>query len=255
MREGREASVVVSLAGDVTWESVGHLRERLDALVRGGARNIVANLSEVSYIDSSGLATLLATNRRLRKLGGRFSLVNVPDRIMRALRQARVCELLPATGQRTGAHDKVMTVPVESPRMVRTLSVPCDPARMGETRRQVSSLFEQLGLSRDTVFDLTLAFGEALGNAFDHGGGSRADGFVTVGVSVYGDRVVVEVSDDGCGCAFSDGAGLPTPTETRGRGIRLMMMLADGMSITPRRDGTGTSVRLVKMFDTASATA
>lgn len=253
--EGVRDAVVVSLAGEITWEKAHRLREQLEAVVTRGARNVVADLSEVAYVDSSGLATLLAANRRLRKLGGRLALVNVPDHIMRALRQARVCEFLPATGQRPSSHDKIMTAPVEAPVMVRTLSVPCDASRMGETRQKVSELFGGLGLARDTVFDLTLAFGEALGNAFDHGGGSRADGFVTVSVSVFRDRVVVEVTDDGCGCAFGDGGTLPTPTETRGRGIRLMTMLADGMSITPRHDGTGTSVRLVKMFDAPKAKA
>lgn len=249
MRRNDDASVVVSLAGEVTWEVSRRLRERLESLVAQGNHNIVANLAEVTYIDSSGLATLLALNRRLRKIGGRLMLVNVSDRIMRALRLARVSEFLPACGRRSDRHDQIMTTPVEAPRTVRSLSVPCDPARMGETRQKAAELFSALGLDRDTVFDLTLALGEALGNAFDHGGGACADGNVTVTVAVYRDRVVAEVTDTGCGCGYRDGDELPTPTETRGRGIRLMMMLADGLSITPRRTGHGTVVRLVKMLD------
>lgn len=240
--------IVVSLAGEITWETSKSLRERLEKLAKEG-RRVVINLAEVSYVDSSGLATFLSLNRRLAAQGGKLVLVNAPDRIVRALKQARISEFLQVTGKCSGCHDKIATSPLEAPRMVRTLSVPCDASRMGETRQEVTNLFEQLGLKQETVFDLTLAFGEALGNAFDHGGGAHTQGDVTVTVSLYDDRVVVEVSDSGKGCPYADGSELPEPTETRGRGIRLMAMLADGLSITPRRTGTGTSVRLVKMLD------
>lgn len=238
---------VVSLAGDVTWDTAPGMRERLNAL-SGRYRTIVVNLASVSFIDSSGLATLLALNRRLRACGGQLVLVNVSERIMRALRQARVSEFIPTMGARSLCHDKILTTPAEAPYLMRTLSVPCDASRMSETRRRMGELFESLGMSREQVYDLTLALGEALGNAFDHGGGADGDGSVMVSVSLYKDRIVMEVTDCGCGCTYRAGDELPEPTETRGRGIRLMLMLADAISINPRKGG-GTCVRLVKMID------
>lgn len=245
---GERDMAVVSLAGEITWATVPQMRERLCSLA-SRLHTIVVNLSSVSYIDSSGLATLLSLNRRLRAAGGKLVLVNVSERIMRALRQARVSELIPTMGARSLCHDKILTTPAEAPLLVRTLSVPCDAARMSETRRKMSELFESLTtMSREQVYDLTLAFGEALGNAFDHGGGTEGDGSVMVSVSLYRDRVVMEVTDCGAGCAYRAGDVLPEPTETRRRGIRLMLMLVDAISIEPRKGG-GTCVRLVKMLD------
>ena len=244
-----KSSVIVSLAGEITWQTVQRLRERFGLLVAQGHRSIVVNLASVDYIDSSGLATLISLYRRLRAAGGQLMLVNVSERIMRALRQARMSEFIPTMGAQALRHDKIQAAPAETPRMVRTLAVPCDASRMSETRRAVGELLESLDLPRDMVFDLTLALGEALGNAFDHGSGETGEGRVTVTVSLYNDRIVMEVTDCGCGCSFEDGDELPEPTETRGRGIRLMLMLADAISIEPKKSGHGTSVRLVKMIE------
>lgn len=240
-------TTVVSLAGEVTYDTVPVLRDRLNALA-AHHRTIVVNMSSVSYIDSSGLAALLGLNRRMRAGGGQLVLANVSERIMRALRQARVSELIPSVGARSLSHDTLLDTPAEAPILVRTISVPCDPTRMSDMRRRMSDFFETLGTSREQVYDLTLALGEALGNAFDHGGGAQRDGSVMVSVSLYTDRVVMEVTDCGCGCTYHTGDELPEPTETRGRGIRLMLMLVDAVSIEPRKGG-GTCVRLVKLMN------
>lgn len=249
---GRDRAVI-SLVGDVTWETTPQLRERLGELVEAGTRQIVLNLAGVSFVDSSGLATILAAYRRQRARGAEMTLVNVPEPVMRALRQARLAEVLPVHARRSTDHDCILTTPAQEPRMVRTTSLPSDPAVMAQTRAKVSSLYESLGLSKEDVFDLTLAFGEALGNAFDHGcpgadDADAAEAMVTVSVALYDDRIVTEVTDCGCGASFEQGDDLPAPTETRGRGIRLMTMLADGVSIRPKSSGHGTVVRLVKLL-------
>ncbi len=240
---------VISLAGDVTWQTSSHLRDRLTSLMRAGNRKVVVNMAAVGFVDSSGLAVVIAANRRLHAMGGSLILVNVPDAIMRALTQARLCELIPTRGKSECSHERILTAPPERPLMVKTKSVPADPALMAQTRREVTSLYEGMGLEGNDVFDLTLAFGEALGNAFDHGCTCDADGMVTVTVARYSDRVITEVCDCGPGCGkYEAGDALPTPSETRGRGIRLMAMLADGVSIEPKAAGHGTKVRLVKML-------
>lgn len=244
-------ALVVSLAGEITWRDVPHLRERLMVLVQQGHRSLIVNMEGVEYVDSSGLAMLISLSRRLRRMNGHLLLINTSEPIMRAIHQARLADYIPAVGKRALRHDKIASAPAnETPVMVRTLSVPCDSASMSETRQAVATMFASLRLPRDTTYDLVLALGEALGNAFDHGGGSEGeDGSVTVTVSIYRDRIVMEVTDCGCGCSFEEGDALPEPTETRGRGIRLMLMLADSIEIQPKQTGRGTCVRLVKLID------
>ena len=65
----------------------------------------------------------------------------------------------------------------------------------------------------------------------------------------------MEVSGCGCGFELADGDEPPeaAPEDERGRGIRLMRMLADSVSITRKRTGEGTVVRLVKLLDSSGS--
>lgn len=53
------------------------LRDRLAELCQSGKVNIVLNLQHVSFIDSSGLGTLVFALTKLRKAGGKLALVNL----------------------------------------------------------------------------------------------------------------------------------------------------------------------------------
>ncbi len=242
--------LVVSLAGEITWQNAARLRDRLMMLVQKGHRSIVLNMESVTYADSSGLAVLLSLKRRLRALDGTLLIINATEPIVRALRQTRLCDFIPVVAKEVARRRKLPIPVEEAPQSVRTMSVPSDPAYLAETRHAVSSMFLDLSLPANTVYDLVLALGEALGNAFDHGTDpKRDDAMITVTVSVYRDRIVMEVNDCGSGCCFKEGDALPVMTDARGRGIRLMLMLADSIEIRPKQVGTGTSVRLVKFIE------
>lgn len=61
------------------------LRSMLNDLTKKNVMNIVVDLEQVTYIDSSGLATLLEGLKNLKEYDGRMKLINVPDRILKVL--------------------------------------------------------------------------------------------------------------------------------------------------------------------------
>jgi len=73
-----EGIVILDLKGPL---ALGHgdleLRDRLPALRQSGKVNIVLNLKDVSHIDSAGPGTLVFGLARLRKAGGRLTLLNL----------------------------------------------------------------------------------------------------------------------------------------------------------------------------------
>jgi anti-sigma B factor antagonist len=77
-QQEREGIVILDLKGPLT---LGHadldLRDKVAALHESGKVNIVLNLQEVTDIDSTGLGTLVFASARLRKAGGKLTLVNV----------------------------------------------------------------------------------------------------------------------------------------------------------------------------------
>lgn len=59
------------------------LRERLDALVAGGSRHYVIDLSVTPFMDSAGMAALVSLLKRARQAGGEVALVWPSDEAAR----------------------------------------------------------------------------------------------------------------------------------------------------------------------------
>jgi anti-anti-sigma factor len=70
-----ESTTVVPVRGEVTFSNVRAFDRELDQAFAAGARNLVVDLTDVTFIDSSGLSSLLTASARARKHGGRVALV------------------------------------------------------------------------------------------------------------------------------------------------------------------------------------
>jgi len=84
-----QGSFVVSFEGDVDLEHSPTARQvLLDCVAR--ERDIFVDLSEVSYMDSSGVASLVEAFQTSKKKGTRFALVAVNPAALRVLQLARL---------------------------------------------------------------------------------------------------------------------------------------------------------------------
>lgn len=233
--------VLVPLSGDLCVRTAPALKATLERLVQQGSRRIILNMADVSFVDSAGMAVLFSTIRRMREQEGLLSLVNVTPDVLRALKIARMVDYVPVSA--AGSKREVTELDPAVQPLWRT-SLPVDADDLHATRVRIEQLAGQLSFSHDAVFDLTLAAGEALGNAADH---TCGEGILAT-VSGYPDRMVIEVSDCGEGFDIQKAeAHVPQEDEERGRGIKLMQLLVDSVSIQERRFGCGTVVRLVKL--------
>jgi len=66
---------IVAVTGEVTFSNVADLKGRLDAALDGDAQHLVVDLTDVTFIDSSGLSALLTASAEARRRGGRVALV------------------------------------------------------------------------------------------------------------------------------------------------------------------------------------
>lgn len=85
-----EDTVVVDLQGEVDMHSSPAARQVLLAVAEGNAPKVVVNLEHVSYIDSSGLATLIECVQRMKRYGGVFKLTGLNDHIKDIFRLSRL---------------------------------------------------------------------------------------------------------------------------------------------------------------------
>lgn len=92
--EDRPPFKVVRLAGDVDLHSSPKARDAiLDGLKQ--KRPLLVELSAVTYMDSSGVASLVEGYQTARKLGLEFGLVAVAQSAMNVLKLARLDKVFP----------------------------------------------------------------------------------------------------------------------------------------------------------------
>lgn len=83
--------VVLDLDGRLVAEEGDRpFAERIEKCLRAGAKNVLVNLRDVSYIDSAGVGMLVAKFVTTRRQGGRLKLVHLNDRTGRVLGIARL---------------------------------------------------------------------------------------------------------------------------------------------------------------------
>jgi len=85
---------VISLVGEVDLHFSPKAREEILSTLKN-KENILVDLSEVSYIDSSGIASLVEGYQMSKKSGQSFGLLSVSNAAMQVLKLARLDSVFP----------------------------------------------------------------------------------------------------------------------------------------------------------------
>jgi anti-sigma B factor antagonist len=89
-----EDVVVLDVSGRITLgEGNVMLRDIVSELAENGNKRIVLNLSEVNYIDSSGLGELVKSHTTIRNRGGELKLANLNKRVHDLLQMTRLASV------------------------------------------------------------------------------------------------------------------------------------------------------------------
>lgn len=79
--EINEGAAVCFLEGEIDITTSPELRKNFDELIKRNERRILVDFSSVTYIDSSGLATLIEMYQRLKKIQGKVRFCGMKDGI------------------------------------------------------------------------------------------------------------------------------------------------------------------------------
>lgn len=95
-RELQESGVyIIVLEGEIDLASSPELRDLLHAQAKAQRPALVLDFAGVSYVDSSGLATLVEYVRLAQEFDGRFALAAVVERVRTILDLVRLSEVFP----------------------------------------------------------------------------------------------------------------------------------------------------------------
>jgi anti-sigma B factor antagonist len=85
-----EAPNVVPLQGEIDLNVSADVASSLNELISNKAPRVILDLTEVTYIDSSGLAVLIGGMQQIEDYGGKFALAGVGDDVRSILETARL---------------------------------------------------------------------------------------------------------------------------------------------------------------------
>jgi anti-anti-sigma factor len=84
-RDGGRRSAVVTLQGELDVYTVSTVRATLDELLVDGASPVVVDLTGLTFMDSSGLGTLVAAHKKARVLRSALAVVCADGVVLRLL--------------------------------------------------------------------------------------------------------------------------------------------------------------------------
>ena len=86
---------VMRLVGDLDLSTAPRVREEIVALLDHGVIELVLDLADLDFIDSSGLSVLIIALKRLRERQGDLRLRSVPARVQRVLEASGLDRVIP----------------------------------------------------------------------------------------------------------------------------------------------------------------
>jgi anti-anti-sigma factor len=94
---------VVELAGELDVDSVGELEAALAGASAGARPRVCLDMSQLAFIDSTGLAAIIRGHLAVVEAGGAFAVVAVPGAVRRTLETTGLLEMLSVVDDRDAA--------------------------------------------------------------------------------------------------------------------------------------------------------
>ncbi len=101
---------IIDCSGDVDLYSSPQLRETLLKEMRSGVQNVLINMADVPYIDSSGIATLVEGLQLSRETKTHFGLFGLRSNARSVLELARLHKVFPLFDNEKDAVERISTI-------------------------------------------------------------------------------------------------------------------------------------------------
>jgi anti-anti-sigma factor len=206
----------MKLSGELDSAVCAEVVERFEAVVADGAREVVLDLDDVTFMDSAGLRAVIVIERTARERDVALTIRSPAGTVSDLLRMTGIDEHVPLEPR---VDDPPPSLPFIERIDLEFASEPTAPGRArAELREAIAGRLGQADLAT-----VTLLTSELVTNAVIHPAEPAGE---TVGlrITAYPDRVRVEVTDAGSGF---DLANLrPRPRDYGGHGL----VVVDGLS-------------------------
>lgn len=92
-KESQTKTGILALEGDIDMHRSPEVKETLEPLIAQKVPRILVDFSAVTYIDSSGLATMIETLQRIQSYGGKFAMFGLRESVRAVFEIARLDQI------------------------------------------------------------------------------------------------------------------------------------------------------------------
>lgn len=101
--------MVAKISGELDLSTAQAFREKVESeVLLTGIYNLILNLKNLTFIDSTGLGALLGRHKSITGAGGRFIVCDVPPKIMTLLEMAGLTAVLDFAHTQSDAEKKLL---------------------------------------------------------------------------------------------------------------------------------------------------
>lgn len=91
--ESQPQTAILALEGEVDLHRSPEVKQTLEPLIAKKVPRILVDFSAVTYIDSSGLATMIETLQRVQSYGGKFAMFGLRESVKAVFEIARLDQI------------------------------------------------------------------------------------------------------------------------------------------------------------------
>jgi anti-sigma B factor antagonist len=101
--QNKKEAVVKTKVEKLDASNASELKTELLVLNKNGVNNMVIDMTDTRYCDSSGLSAILSANRLCRDTNGRFALCGLNENVMKLIQIAQLDRVLTITNDQASA--------------------------------------------------------------------------------------------------------------------------------------------------------
>ncbi|MCM3742270.1 STAS domain-containing protein [Oceanobacillus luteolus] len=90
----KNEQTIISLSGEIDAYTVTKLKETFSTTMNSEGKDVIVDLEEVTYMDSTGLGVFVSALKTAKENDGELKLVNVQDRVYRLFQITGLNEIM-----------------------------------------------------------------------------------------------------------------------------------------------------------------
>ncbi|MGM0472216.1 MAG: anti-sigma F factor antagonist [Bacillota bacterium] len=89
-------NLIIRISGDLDLHTVDDLRSQIEARMNSevGIKNMILNLKEVNFVDSSGLGFIIGRYKQISNYGGNLKIINVNQSIKKVFEVSGILKIV-----------------------------------------------------------------------------------------------------------------------------------------------------------------